>query len=298
MCAAWEKQAHSREMSLGDIRSIFTDKILSSSVKTVNITGGEPTLRRDLVDIVKCLAGCCSSLERIDISTNGINTIEVVDKIEQILGYLLETNIRLGVSISVDGVGAVHDTIRGIPGAFEKIDKTIDEVRDFLLLYPTFTMGLNATIHKGNCFALEDILFYSQKKQVGISFTLAALSDIGVESLSSKNNFVLQEAERKEVSSFISRLLRDRQINEQYGHFLIHWLETGKRRARCAFQEGVSLLCEPDGSVYCCGNFKEFKIGNVLEKSFHKLVSSKKRLLGNYQRRCISCNSNCYIDAV
>lgn len=296
MCSAWRKQRNQRELSPGDIERIFSDKILSKTIRIINVTGGEPTLRDDLIDIVKILTERCANLERIDVSTNGINTIEVIDRIEQILAYLLKTEIRLTVSISVDGIGSLHDTIRGTFDAFKGADNSIEELKELMLLYSPFSVGMNATINKLNFGNLNDILDYSIKKGLGINFTLSAISEIGVESLPLKDSFRLNSEEKKIVSLFIENLLKTKQINNLYGSFLLCWLKTGLRKERCAFREGKSVLCEPDGSVYRCGNFKDFKIGNLLEKSFKRITNSKTHFLKEYNTKCKTCNSNCYMD--
>lgn len=297
MCSAWQKQERYAELSPADIERIFSDKILSRSVRVVNITGGEPTLRDDLVQIIKTLARCCKNLERIDISTNGINTVQAVDKIEQILAFCAGTEIKVSSCVSVDGAGDIHDSIRNVPGAFERIDKTIDEFKELLWLYPDFSAGMNATISSHNYNNLEEILSYSREKMLGMNFTLAALSEIGVESIPRKDDFLLKNQQKETVIGFIKKLQETRSINNNYGDFMIHWLKTGRRISRCAFREGHSLLCEPDGSVYSCGNFRGFRMGNLLRDPFSSLIRRRGKFDALYENRCGHCNSNCYIDS-
>jgi len=297
MCSAWQKKIPHPELSLEDIKHIFSDTILTRSVETINITGGEPTLRDDLVEIVKILTDRCINLKRIDISTNGIDNFKVIDQIEQLLAYILQTEIRLTVSVSVDGVGDTHDVVRGIPGAFDKVDKTIDDLKELMILYPTFSAGMNTTVNKVNYNNLNSILDYSIKKGLGTNFTLAAISEIGVESALLRDNFELGCEEKKEILTFIKYLLSQNQLNSLYGEFLLHWLKAGERKGPCAFRRGKAILCEPDGSVYLCGNFREFRIGNLLHQSFEQIINYRNNFLNFYEIKCKSCNSNCYIDA-
>jgi radical SAM protein with 4Fe4S-binding SPASM domain len=299
MCSAWQKQKDYKELNTQDIAYIFSDKIISSYTRRINITGGEPTLREDLLEIIKIVSQKCTHLERIDLSTNGINTIEVIDRTEQILAYLLQTDIKLTVSVSIDGVNEVHDRIRNVPGAFEKINRTIDELKELALLYPTISLGINATISRINYANLHSILEYSTKKNLGINFTLAAYSEIGVESRPLESAFKLDSQGRKATSVFIENLLEKNQINIQYGKLLLHWLKTGMRNGNCAFRKGISILCEPDGSLYQCGNFRDFKIGNLLQRTFKDIIKyNKNNFRKLYEMKCKYCNSNCYIETI
>jgi MoaA/NifB/PqqE/SkfB family radical SAM enzyme len=295
MCTAWRKQQNSPGLSPESIAGIFSDRLLSASVEVINITGGEPTLRNDLVEIVKNIAKTCRGLKRIDISTNGINTEEIVDKIEQILACLLPTGIALSVSVSVDGVGRLHDKIRATPGAFDKADKTIEELRELLQLYPYFSLGANATISRLNCLELGKINDYGSHKGIGISYTLAAISEIGVESLPQKDEFAFSAEEKEGVARFIRSLMGKKQINTAYANFILHWLQTGERMGGCAFREGEAVLCEPDGTIYRCGNYSIFKMGNLIERPFEKLKIREAVFLRGYSSKCKSCNSNCYM---
>jgi MoaA/NifB/PqqE/SkfB family radical SAM enzyme len=295
MCSAWVKQKTHKELSLPEIERIFSDATLTKSIKIVNLTGGEPTLREDLLDIVKIITAKCRSLERLDLSTNGIAGLEVIDKIEQILAYLLPRSIRLSVSVSIDGVKDVHDRVRGRQGAFEAVDNIIKELRELMRLYANFTCGVNTTVNKLNYDNLEAIWNYCRRNFIGLNFTLAALSEIGVESLPVADNFRLKEEEKNVVSGFFAKLLATGQLNLRYGRFMLTWLKEGRRLESCSFRNSRSLLCEPDGSIYACGNFKDFRLGNLLEDSYKNMIATRHGFTKFYKGKCGSCNSNCYI---
>ncbi|MEA3409628.1 MAG: radical SAM protein, partial [Candidatus Eisenbacteria bacterium] len=90
---------------------------LPRSLRSVNVSGGEPFLRDDLVEIVSVIERVCPRA-RVVISTNGLNP----SRIEAMMGKMTHIAVR----VSVDGVGAKHDEIRGIDGAY---DKALDTVR-------------------------------------------------------------------------------------------------------------------------------------------------------------------------
>ena len=297
MCGAWRKQYAYPELTPVEVERIFSDTILNKSIRVVNVTGGEPTLRKDLIEVIRALTNTCSNLRKIDISTNGIDADEAVDTIEQALAFLLPRKVKLGVSVSLDGLGQVHDQIRGVPGAFLGVEKSIPELKELMTLYPYFSVGLNFTVTGRNCDELGKVFQYGIDKVMGINFTLAAKSEIGVESLGVLDSFALNKSQRSTVATFVKGLLERDNIHRQYGEFLLYWLATGRRRGPCAFHKGESILCEPDGTAYACGNFKDFKLGNLLETPFSVLAGRKSGFSEAYRLRCKNCNSNCYIDS-
>jgi radical SAM protein with 4Fe4S-binding SPASM domain len=79
---------------------------------------------------------------------------------------------------------------------------------------------------------------------------------------------------------------------------VLEFLQTGKRKPLCSFKSGKSVLIEPDGNTYLCGNFKEFFIGNILRDAFRVMSRNAEGINRNMWRRCCECGSNCYIEEV
>lgn len=298
MCYSWQKQDRFPELSLGQIDRIFSDNNLSKHIEIVNITGGEPTLRKDLVDVIKIILERCKNLKRIDMPTNGIDTNMVLDKIEQILTLLLPTDVKFCVTLSLDGVGETHEKIRRITGAFDKAEKTIYEIREMTTLWKNLYFGINATISRLNYDRLDEIRKFGLKTGIGINYTLGAVSEIGVESIKMKDEFALRNGENSKVAEFIEGLLKEDGIDKFYAKFMLQYLKTGRRKPVCVFKAKKSFLLEPDGSAYLCGNFKDFHIGNLLKISFSEAWKNAGRLKRSIWKRCSTCSSNCYIDEV
>jgi len=296
MCYAWVKQKLIKEPTLDEIKTIFNDRVFKNNLKVINITGGEPTLRHDLPEIIKIILQSCVNLKCIDISTNGVNTQQVIDQIECILALLLPTNVKLTVSISLDGIYDTHERVRQTQGIFRGIDQTIDRLKELMELYPFFNLGLNMTISKLNYNAIEEVQGYAIRKKLGVSFTLSAISDIGVESVRMRDKFEMTQEEKNKVALSFKDLLRAGILDSEYARFLFTWLETGKRDSDCAFRRGKALLLEPSGDIYSCGNYKDFRIGNLLQVPLKESAFfNRNNLAKEYKIKCETCNSNCYI---
>ena len=108
-----------------------------ANVVQVSLTGGEPFLRRDILDIVAMLAGKRINLNQV--YSNGLLITE----------DHLKTIQRMGFSptfqISFDGVGA-HDQMRGTGGIESSVIEAIRRVRDagFRVIVATCVDRMNA----------------------------------------------------------------------------------------------------------------------------------------------------------
>jgi len=296
MCFAWSKQKQTEQLSLRQIQNLFEDNLIRDNLEIVNITGGEPTLRADLTEIIQIILKNCPNLRRIDLATNGVNTVEVIDQAERTLALLLSTNVKLTINISLDGVDELHEKIRGSAGIFAKIEQTTEHLRELMLLYPFLSIGFNMTISRLNYQAIEEVSRYAGHQGIGVSFTLAALSDIGVESSRVRAKFELNQEEKEKTASILQGLLQAGKLDPRNTKFMLHWLKTGKRSGNCAFSRGRAFLLEPDGQAYICGNFKEFRLGNVAEQDFEKVWHNAAKVLTTLKGKCVNCNSNCYIN--
>lgn len=85
------------------------------------ITGGEPFLRRDLCEIAAHFYQGRSRARQITIPTAGTYPDRVVDLVQRLLPS--RPDLILELQLSIDGVGAAHDAVRG-KGAFDKLMAT------------------------------------------------------------------------------------------------------------------------------------------------------------------------------
>ncbi|UCB60255.1 MAG: radical SAM protein [Candidatus Bathyarchaeota archaeon] len=118
-CYAWRTKTQD-ELSLQEIEETFSSQALKNLV-SVGITGGEPFLRKDIVEIASTIAENNRNLVNIRITTNGFHTEKIVSNIHEILDV---TGLPIAVKISIDGVKATHDRIR-CSGSFSKAMSTL-----------------------------------------------------------------------------------------------------------------------------------------------------------------------------
>jgi len=128
-----DSQAGEPEGLSMEICKSLADSCRPAGVTAVHFTGGEVTLRRDLVTCIEHFAAVGI---KPGFFTNGIN---VSDQLLQELDGRISA-----VSVSVDGPQQHHDYLRALPGAFDRTIRFIARVKDMgwhCLVQCTVTQG-------------------------------------------------------------------------------------------------------------------------------------------------------------
>jgi MoaA/NifB/PqqE/SkfB family radical SAM enzyme len=122
-------------------------------------SGGEPTLRKDLPDMVASAYRHCKP-GIINIPTNGIQDKIIPGRIEQILQTCPEAEVI--VNLSLDGVGVNHDDVRGVRGNFERSMRTYAALKSLQTRYKNFTLGVHTVISNFNVDRFPELCDFVQ----------------------------------------------------------------------------------------------------------------------------------------
>ncbi len=166
MCNCW-KQRSINELTLAELSRVLT-QLREMGLIGVAFTGGEPLLRRDLVEIIRQ----CSALrfEEINLQTNGV--LLTTDRAEELLDAGVTT-----VQISLDGMERLHDEIRGVKGAFKKAISGLELLSHLKRKrYPSLTILAALTLMKPNL--TEVIPMANLAKELGVSFGLGLIDKL------------------------------------------------------------------------------------------------------------------------
>jgi MoaA/NifB/PqqE/SkfB family radical SAM enzyme len=123
------------------------------------LSGGEPTLRRDVPEVITAFVKN-NHVRRVIIPTNGLIKGRVYEIVERALGE--HANLEeLYLNVALDGYGETHDRIRGVPRNWEK---TLDCIR---ALYPLkekyadrFRLNVNTVVCAENYTEIEKLADY------------------------------------------------------------------------------------------------------------------------------------------
>jgi radical SAM family uncharacterized protein len=150
MCPFWRRP--DEELLTLEEEVKIMDSLVRAGVLIYGFEGGEPLLRRDLPLIL------AESHERFYTSlvTNGWLLKERIREIGDSLEFLF---------VSLDGIGSLHDELRGMKGSFERAIIGIRAAVD----YGT-KIAINSTITRQNIHQVEEMLNLAERLGIGINF--------------------------------------------------------------------------------------------------------------------------------
>ena len=160
MCDIW-KTTDSREISMAEMERHLTD-IERLGVEWTVFSGGEPLMHSDLFQLARLLRG--RGIRTTILSTGLLlerYASQVVEHIDDVI-------------VSLDGPAPVHNAIRGIPGAFERLAAGVREIHQHA---PGYSISARCTVQALNAAYLRATV--EAARQLGlrsISFLAADLS--------------------------------------------------------------------------------------------------------------------------
>lgn len=145
-----------RDLALDEIEKTFQSL---GPIYFLNFSGGEPFMRSDLPEIIR-LACLHLGPRLIHISTNALLPERIEKATQAILGYMdryLSARTPLTIKPSIDGVGAMHDDIRGVKGNFALLERTIDLLLRIRSENPRLHVDLGTVVSNYNVDDLDVI---------------------------------------------------------------------------------------------------------------------------------------------
>lgn len=267
-CNIWQLKPKG-ELTLDEIKE-FAKK--NTSFKWVELTGGEPFLRSDIVDIARAFAENSKDLYVLTMPTNSLCGRQMVlDKLSKILELGIP---KVSITVSLDGYRELHDKIRGIPGNY---DKAISMFRDLMELkkkYKNLYFVFGYTMSTFNQGQLMKTIEEVKKDIPEVRYNDFHLN-LGQVSSNYYGNANIEvkgapEVISNEIAEFIKR--RDfelgiiPQIEGVFLKKLLYYTKTGEMPMKSRSLE-ASLFMDSYGFVYPSIMWDK-KIGNIRETGF------------------------------
>lgn len=305
MCNIWKVKAD-RGWQVSDLSKVLADPSLAKNVEVVNITGGEPTMRPDLVEVVDTIIENLQALHTLSIQTNGMSPERLARRLEAVAELLRQWDaegrrIHLDINISCDGPNAVHDIVRGVPGAWRSLVESVSVAKRVVRGLPQGAVTLNLTIVRQNARHLRAAEAAARELDVPMTFTFPQATDVYVANTDSTDQFALSELEVAEVVAFLRELLPRLSgrsaMSRRYCAMLIDLLTGGTRELGCPLSDG-GLFLEPGGRSLPCWRSEELVAGNVLDDGVEAVIARRRDAgyRAMLQTHCRTCPSNCYVD--
>lgn len=261
MCDIWQKP------SCEEIEPQVYAK-LPSSLRIINVSGGEPFLRKDLPELISVLNETCNKA-RLGISTNGLLTDRIKEHMEKIISLGIK---NVSVNISIHGIGEFHDMIEGVKGAFEKAINTAHALKEIGVK----DLGIACTATNHNINQLSKVIELARELNVQYTFCGTAhsselmfkLTKDPINDLEELHN-QLEKLTKDHLKSFYPRDWFRAYIDS--GNY--YYAKTGKRKIPCGAGTDFFFMT-PSGDIHP-DNILNWNFGNIKNQSFNEVWCSK-----------------------
>ncbi len=276
MCNIWKFPTSEGEEITPDVLAKLP------ALRFCNITGGEPFLREDLPEILTVLK---KKAGRIVISTNGYLTDGIID--------VARVHRDIGIRISLEGLPALNDEMRGLKNGFDHGLKTLLE----LMSLGIKDLGFGITVSDRNAGDLLPLFWLA--RAMNLEFATAVVHNSYY--FHKSDNHI--EGEERVVSAFrvlIKELLASGRVKNwfraYFNYGLIQYIKGGNRLLPCGAGRDMFFL-DPFGEVRPCNGLDkalpENSMGNLRRQSFTEIWRSEKA--AGLRKQLVHCKKNCWM---
>jgi len=272
MCNTWKHQSKVKdEITVDDIRKV------PGGLEFANITGGEPFLREDIVQIV---AVVLKKTKRLVISTNGYWTDKVV--------ALAKKYPQIGVRVSIEGLPKANDELRGLKDGFDHGIRTLIELHELGMK----DIGFGITVSDRNAKDLMEL--YHLAKWLGLEFATAATHNTYYFH-KDDNSFKDKKMITGEFKKLVAELLKSKKPKDwfraYFNYGLINFINGNKRLLPCEMGSDVFFM-DPFGEIYPC-NGMNWSMGNIKNQAFDEIWNSDQAQ--KVRENVKTCNKQCWM---
>jgi len=260
MCNIWQTE------DAGDLDAALLAK-LPDTLRYVNLSGGEPFLRRDLPELVDAVMAA-SPRAQIIISTNGLVSQGRVR--EAAAGFRQRYGDRVGLGVSIDGIGATHDRIRGIDGAFDRATELVKALRSDGLT----NLRLAFTAVDENVQDFYQV--YRLSQELGVEFTSAVAQGSSHYFQKDSTSAVKLEELRGQLDRIAAGELSStspKRWARAYFERGLYDFARGEGRPLACLAADDFFFMSPAGTIYAC-NVLDLPLGNLRDASFEEIWTS------------------------
>lgn len=244
----------------------------------LNLTGGEPTLRADLEEIVDLLH---PKTRQLEISTNGLQPA----KLERIVRNHPDVKIR----ISLEGLGPRNDAIRGEQDGFAR---KMDTMRR-LVTAGGRDLGFAVTIQDDNCDQLLEL--YRLCESHGGEMATSALHN-GFQFHKIDNEPTNRIRTARALQPLITEMLKSRRPKNWFRAYLNLGLMRkilGQRRMIPCTAGRDFMFIDPWARVYACNVRPDLEVGDLALQTWKEILKGPR--LAEARTRVARCPHNCWM---
>jgi radical SAM protein with 4Fe4S-binding SPASM domain len=245
------------ELSLEEIQKLF-DEMAELGTCQVNLGGGEPFLRPDLLQIVRHARSRGLS---VSISTTGTSVNRVLAR------KIAELGLK-SIRVSFDGAAEKsYDYYRGLKGSYRKAMRGIKTLREVFAKTP---IALHTTLMRPN--ASEILALARLVSKLGLnSWSLDFVKPVGIGA--ETPNLWLSAEEGDELFKKLGKITETTNVPLKMAHFPYKGQQSGSQAFgyRC-LGANLFVFVSANGSVAPCSfTCRQFPAGNIRRKSLRQI---------------------------
>lgn len=248
------------EMTTGEVKRVLDIIYKTARVPSVSFTGGEPTLRSDLYELI---AYAHDLGMRVNLITNGT----LIDK--KLAGELKKAGLN-SAQVSLEGPSPeVHDALTGSTGSFERTVKGLLALKETAIHVHT-----NTTLNSENCAHIEELVdCVADLGMNRMSMNLVIPTGSASESDSAHRDVRLSYTDAGTAILRARRKAETRNIKflwySPVPYCIFNPVAEGLGNKSCAACDGL-LSIAPNGDVLPCSSYAE-PVGNILKEPFEEI---------------------------
>jgi MoaA/NifB/PqqE/SkfB family radical SAM enzyme len=299
MCNNWKWGDRKSDMTLAQLEPVMNHPFWGA-VENLNISGGEPTTRNDLPDMVEIFQRHLPRMRKIGINTTGLTPHRAIPMLTRIVEFCAKNDILISIRVSLDGIGDVHNQVRDVKRGFEKASQTIEAMQALSKVHDNFQFGIASTIFATNMEDAENILAWARTKGLDVVFNMLRFTDAMLHNKQLEEKIGFREREETFMRKFFLDRVQEESVLSGQAFMYLHYADmiaNGYQRTMpCPFQS-QGLLLNPNGDLHYCENSE--KLGNVLDDSAESLYFKAENLMHRQHLKdkvCPTCLSPCQVN--
>jgi MoaA/NifB/PqqE/SkfB family radical SAM enzyme len=268
-CFYWQRLNQRSDLSFEELVKLSEDL---GPIENLNLSGGEPFLRRDFGPIVRQFIRRNGARE-VYVPTNGWYTKKTVDSVRDVLQE--DTLQGITIEFSLDGMGSFHDEFRHLAGAFERAMETYDALVEVQQEDPRLQIHANSCATETNMDEIKRLTTFLYDRCPRIMHHNLAIIR-GDRKDATLQGPALQQY--RELYQYIRRLWKPRE-ESRVGSVVEPMLQWTKCKAAESAEQFVPCragiltgVIHANGDVGICE--QRPPIGNLREKSFMEIWRS------------------------
>lgn len=263
-------------------RNLFNniiDEGRKMNIINVTLSGGEPLLHKDIIDILK-------KCRNADLSVNLLTNLTLLT--EEIL-IEMKKNPLLSVQTSIYSMNpVVHDSITKVKGSFIKTMNSLKKIFE-----AGIPVQISCPVMKQNKDTFYEVVQWGKKKGIIVTTEFVIFGTYDHSNSNLKNRLSIQEIEN----------VFETNLTDNYVDF---YLETAKEKECLTQKDAVCSICRyslcvsASGNVYPCVGWNNNVLGNLNYQTIYEIWNNSKEInrLRNIKMasfpKCLNCENKGY----